>query len=64
MTEKQHELPKPKKMYSLVAPYDSEFFEDVQELCQYVLEKGICPETQILYNGEPIQETVSDYVVP
>ena len=51
-------------MYSLVAPYDSEFFEDVQELCQYVLEKGICPETQILYNGEPIQETVSDFVVP
>ena len=58
----QRLTPKLKKMYSLEGT--DKFFEDIQDLCQYVLDNGICPETQILYNGEPVADNVSDYLVP
>ena len=47
-------------MYS-IKDHD-QFFDSIDELCDYVLLNGICPSAEIMYNGQPTNAQVSDFL--
>ena len=47
-------------MYSLNNPRFSETFETIDQLISAVIRKGIDPNCEILRNGKPTREKVSD----
>jgi len=51
-------------MYTLDCPYYDREFESLSELIDDVLEMGMDPNYEILYNGVSTGETLWEFIVP
>lgn len=50
-------------MYSLNSPIYTATFPSIYELLSAVIDFGVCPDQEIMFNGKPTGQMASDLIV-